>query len=72
MKIEENGEYLHSDGSLHIIKSIEVAGDAAQGAVAFVQVYTDGTLSAEYSTDIQNYTWQDPFLAGSLQPYTRP
>lgn len=72
MKIEEKGEYLHTDGTIHIVNTIQKEDGGGQGAVAFVQVYTDGTLSAEYSTDIWGLTWQDPFLAGSLQPYTRP
>jgi hypothetical protein len=70
-EIKENDKYLHTDGSIHVVNYIEREGGGGEGAVAFVQVYTDGTLSAEYSTDIQNYTWQDPFLAGSLAPVVK-
>jgi hypothetical protein len=60
-EFKANDKFLHTDGSIHLIDHVE-------GAVAFVQVYTDGTLKAEYSTDVSEGVMWDTELAGSLTP----
>jgi len=63
-EFKANDKFLHTDGTIHLV-------DHVLGAAAFMQVYTDGTLSSEYSTDVSGGVMWDTELAGSLTPLTR-
>ena len=65
MKLEENKEYLHVDGTIHLVNHIE-------GGAAFVQILSGGNAIGQYSTSIIDGKMEDYELAGSLAPYTRP
>ena len=64
MILEENKEYLHRDGTIHLVNVIE-------GGAAFVQILSGGNSVGAYSTSILDGQMEDYELAGSLQPYTR-
>ena len=56
--------YLHNDGTIHKVISVE-------GAAAHVQIYVDDVLTGDYCTDIGDGQMWDTHLAGSLTPLTR-